>query len=500
MHRKNKRWGVVAATLVSAAFLVALIVFQSAAALGQRPQPIALKPPFVFQADGGVSASRFVPVPPSATRLLTETFGTGFNPSVGVTGTTTAWRVFTDTDSANYYWARVTPNLSTTYADTVWAPLGGDGASLIPDSDNYPANMSSWLIYGPVDLRDYYAAEFTFNYLLDAHPAVDGGGTGDYLGVAVSDDGTTFSGFQLTGDLTPAGWLTGTFNLADYAGKSSVYLGFYFHSNGDGNVGRASFLDNVSLRAAPYLYSYMPAVAKNFSLQPPYVYSYTFDSGQGENDPNFVAWGQTFRSLSGTTTIYEQGLFNGNPGQGMYLFNTQVNLVSMAGPNVTAPTNYEISVDFNVNMGKANARYGVIFGGSIDTFGRLSGNRPTFDINANYYKFSLQFPNAAGTDPADYQLERCAGNGTDCIDLLPSPGRFTIPGAASADGVWDRVTVRRQGSSIVVLVNGFQILSISDGTYTGQREFGMFIQAASFNNTTNPLDISFDNYLVSQLP
>jgi hypothetical protein len=68
------------------------------------------------------------------------------------------------------------------------------------------------------------------------------------------------------------------------------------------------------------------------------------------------------------------------------------------------------------------------------------------------------------------------------------------------DGVWDHVTVRRQGSAIVVLINGVQLLSVTDGTYTGARRFGMFIQAADFNNTMNPLEINFDNYRVTQLP
>jgi len=504
MHQKrNNRGGLVAATLGCAMFLIALIVFQSAAAFGPD-EPVALKPPFAFQVDDSVSADGFVPVPPSATRLLTETFGSGFSPTLGVTGTTTAWRIFIDPGSVNNYWARVIPALSPVYGDTAWAPHGGNGASLDPDIGNYPANMGTWLIYGPVDLRDYYAAEFTFNYQLDADPAVDGSGTHDYFGVGVSDDGTNFSGFQLTGDLLSAGWLTGTFNMADYAGKSSVYIGFYFRSNGDANVGRGAFVDNVSLRAAPVLRTFMPQISRNFTLATPTptsVYNFTFDSGLGANDPDFVVWGQSYNSSSGGITIYEQGLIGGNPGDGMYLYNTRIdsqgNHISFAGPDVTAPTNFEISADFHVNKGKDNARYGVIFGGGSNTFGRGSQNRPTFDINANYYKFALQFPGGPGNDPRDYQLERCSGNGAACTDLI---GRTAIPGAAAADGVWDNIKVRRQGTSIVVLVNNVQILSVNDGTFVGDREFGMFVQAANVNGTANPLEIFFDSYRVTQLP
>lgn len=484
--------------------LIVLIVFQAAAA-SEPPEPIALKPPFLFHADSrilsGASTNGFPPVPPSATRLLTETFDSGFTPSVGVTGTTTTWRIFTDTGSVNYYWARVLPAVSTTYSDTVWAPFGGSGGGLNPNSDTYPPNMGTWLIYGPVNLSPYYAAEVTFNYLLDSNTAVDGSGSPDYFAVGTSSDGTHFSGLKWAGDLMSAGWQTGTFSLANYEGKSSVYVGFYFYSNGDANVGRGVFVDNVSLRAASYIKTFLPAAARNFSLATPtatlapYVYNYTFEPRSDGSNPDFIAWGEAYSN--GSPVIYEQGLIGGNPGNGMYLYNTQLNLVSMAGPNVTAPTNYEISVDFHVNKGKDNARYGIVFGAGSGTFGRGSQNRPTFNVNTNYYKFALQFPGASSNDPADYQLERCDGDGANCVDLIT---RRAIPSGANADGVWDTVTVRRSGSSIVLLINGVQINSFTDGTYTGDRKFGMFIQSANVNGAANPLEIYWDNYRVTQLP
>jgi hypothetical protein len=501
---QTKRWRIATLILVCAAVFAALVVFQSVAAIQQQQEPIPLQPPFAFQADAPVSASDYVPLPMNATRLLTETFGSGFNPTVGVTGTTTAWRVFTDTGSiATSYWARVIPALSSTYQDTAWAPCGQcDGSNLDPDTDNYPANVGTWLIYGPVNLTDYYAAEAVFRYQLDAHPAADGGGTSDFFGAGVSDDGIHFSGFQLTGDLIPPGWLTGTLNLADHAGKSSVYIGFYFHSNGDSNRGQGAFIDNVSLRAAPFLKTYMPSLAKNFSVATPTpqsLYNFTFAVG-GANDPDFVAWGRDYHPGTTPPFQYEQGMVpNGNPNNAMYVYNTQTNLVTMAGPDpsvYTSPTNYEINVDFSVVKSKTNARYGVVFGAGSGTFGR-NGSLPTFNINTNYYKFGLQFANSSDNIPDEYQLERCDGDGGNCVKLVV---RSPLPGNISVDGVWDNFTIRRQGSSIVVLINGVQFLSVTDGTYTGARRFGMFIQAADFNNTSNPLEINFDNYRVTQLP
>ncbi len=483
--------------------LIALIVFQAVAA-SEPPEPIALKPPFVFHADSrilsGASANGFPPVPPSATRLLTETFGSGFNPSVGVTSTTTAWRVFIDTGSVNNaYWARVLPALSTVYGDTAWAPCGVcDGSGRDPDIDNYPPNTGTSLIYGPVDLRDYYAAEVTFNYLLDAPPTLD-----DSFFYGASDDGTNFTGVPES-VLSPSSWQTRTLFLGDHVGKSSVYIVFHFRSNGDANVGRGAFVDNVSLRAAPYLKTYAPLINKNFAVATPtpqFRYNYTFDSGLGGDDPDFIAWGRAYSSGS-NPVIYEQGGGPGRSGDGMYLYNTQLNLVSMAGPDATAPTNFEISADFFVNTGKDNARYGLIFSADSTTFRRNAVGEPRFDANTNYFKFALVFPAGSGNDTAaDYKFERCAGDSANCIDVV---GRTALPGGLGlAKGVWHTMTVRRQGAAITLLVNGTVIRTISDGNLIGDREFGMFIQSQNANGVPPdkpPLEVFFDNYRVTQLP
>jgi hypothetical protein len=490
------------ALLVGLAFPVALIVFQSAVAIGQYQEPVPLKPPFVFhEADPAMGASSFTPLPPTASLLLTERFEAGFAPSFGTVGTTTKWYIFTDTTSVNLYWNRVLPLLSSGYVDTAWAACGTcdgtPGTSRDPDTDDYPPGLGTWMIYGPVNLSGYYDAELTFNYRLDADPAVDGSGSGDFFAFGVSDDGTHFTGELHSGSSSFTEWLTPTFKLTDYADKSSVYLGFYFHSNGDANTGKGALIDNVSLRAAPYLLSYLPQVAKNIATPTPtpapYLYNYTFDSGLGLDDPDFKAWGGAYVSPPSGTPIYAQGL----DVDRMNLWNTQLQLVSMASPNVSVSGNYEISADLNVFKGKNNARYGIVFGAGSDVFGRGSGNTPTFNSNGSYYVFALQFPGSPGNDPADYQLERCSGNGLDCPKLVD---RTPIPAGANADGVWDKITVRRSGSSIVVLVNDFQILSVNDGAYTGTREFGVYIRSADVNGTNEPLEVFFDNYRVTQLP
>ena len=496
------RWRLVAVGLVCLMFLGALSVFQSAMAQEEPEAVPALQPPFRFQLDNRVSAAAvFPPVPVTAQRLLTETFDS-FTPSTSVTGTIPEWHVFTDTGSADYgYWNRVTALLSPAYANTAWASCGkcdgSPGQYLDPDTDNYLPNQGAWMIYGPVTLTDYYAAEVTFNYLLDVK-------AGDSFWFGISNDGTNFAGSPVpyAGDFTTSNWLTHTFNMGHFVGrgKPALYLGFYFHSNGDGAIGRGAFVDNVSLRAAPYLYTFMPIIARNFSITPPYLYNFTWDPPNQDTD--FWQWGGPAGVTdAGGTRIWEQGSSAGNPGSGMYLYNTQTALTSMSGPDLRiASANYEISADFYVYKSKRDARYGLIFGADNTTFGKNSQGLLTFNADTNYYKFVVAFPDVTnfGSVPTRYRLEHCNGSATNCAKVFD----FTnIHSAAGVDGVWDTLTVRRVNSVITLLVNNYTLTSVTD-TYGGGSEFGLFISSTSYNDVPpkNPLEIDYDSYRVTALP
>ena len=516
-QKTSPRWTLVATMSVCVLILVALVAFQSVVAQGQsHPVPV-LKPPFKMHADDNVSANAaFPPMPPSADTLLEESFGTSFDPHIGVITTTTTWQIFTDTGAVNYYWNRVIPLASAVYSDTAWAACGTcdgtPGTSLDPDTDNYPDNQGTWMIYGPLDLSGYYAAAVTFNYSMTVK-------SGDTFWFGVSNDGTYFTGSPVPyeGDVSTGGWLTHTFGLSSFAGrgKPSVYLGFYFRSNSDGNAGKGVFVDNVVLRAVPYRISYLPSVAKNFSVATPtptitptptqgaYRYLYTYDTGLGENDPDFKQWGGSYSS-----TVWEQGLVGGYNSIGsMYMFNTRKTsdgcgdcVVTFSGANLTAPANFEITADVNVYKGRINARYGIVFGAESATFSRGSGGSPQFNINTRYYRIEFFFPtgSAQTNDPNQFKLARCDGVGLDCADVVT---RQDIPAGANMDGSWDKITVRRNGSSIVVLVNNYQILSTTDGTYSGsEREFGVFVQTSADNGTGSPLEIDWDNYRVAPYP
>lgn len=499
---RNRAWRLLAITLSLFMFFVALTVFQSVWAVGAQQPPVPLAPPFAFdEAPEPVARDGYFPgVPPNAPVLLNERFGSGFQILTG--GMQTGWRVFTDTGSvANAHWARVIPAISSSFSDTAWASCGPcDGSGPNPDSANYVPNTGTWLIYGPVNLKDYAAAVIDFDYRLGANPAIDGSGKGDFLGVGASTDGNKFSGVQYTGNLFGSGWLSGTYNLSHLSGQTSVYIGFYFKSNGDGNVGRGAFIDNVRLRAQPFRYVYFPVTGRNWAVAtptpttPPFLYNYDFE--QPNTDAHFQAWGGPYSKSDGAGGIeYEQGLFGG----GIYLYNTKLNLTSMAGPDKpTNATNFEMSVDLTVTKGKDDARYGLIFGAESKVFSRAGNGEPRFNADANYYKLGLRFPSANNNNiPTRYQLERCNGSSFSCLKLIDN---VAMPGGL-ADGSADRLTIRRQGNAITVIVNGTTLQTVNDGTFTGSGlEFGVFIQSAGANNATNPLEIVFDNIRVSQLP
>ena len=505
------RWRLVAVVLTCLTFFGALSVFQSAMAQGEPEAVAALRPPFHFQTDDRAAATAaFPPVPLTARRLLTETFDS-FTPSTSGTGTFPEWRVFTDTGSADYgYWNRVTAPLSPAYANTAWASCGNcvdasPGQYLDPDTDNYLPNQGAWMIYGPVTLTDYYGAEVTFNYRLDVR-------TGDSFWFGISTDGTNFAGSPVpyAGNVTTSNWLTHTFNMGNFAGKGkpSLYLGFYFHSNDDGNTGKGAFVDNVILRAAPYVYTFMPLVPRYFSIAPPYLYNFTWDLCFSNPDPDcqnrdvdFWQWGGP--AGAGDPRVWEQNYADGNPGYGMYVYNTRTALTTMSGPNLgIASANYEISAEFYVYKSKRDARYGLIFGADNATFGKDSQGLLTFNADTNYYKFVLAFPDVTnfGNVPTRWRLEHCNGSATNCAKVIDFQN---MPSAAGADGVWDKLTVRRMNGVITLLVNDYPLpLSSVTDTYGGGSEFGMFISSTSYNDAPpkNPLEIDYDNYRVIALP
>ncbi|MEJ2748236.1 MAG: hypothetical protein P8183_10060 [Anaerolineae bacterium] len=181
------------------------------------------------------------------TVVLSETFesGIGFGwASVDLDGFT----------NGEYKWGSETftsPGSGTTSA---WAVGDGqDGGLLDINTDGYPDNVNSWLVYGPVDMSDANDALLSFAYWLQT----DGG---EQFGIATSTDGVNFTGIQPQGD--SSGWENVSYDLSANAGQSLVYIAFVFTSDNSGNAGNlvGALVDDVELQLKGNSLNYMPLV------------------------------------------------------------------------------------------------------------------------------------------------------------------------------------------------------------------------------------------------
>jgi hypothetical protein len=184
--------------------------------------------------------------------VLLEDFDHGLGARWIVTDTSTA-------DGGEYTWASTTFTASSPFTAT-WAVGGGaQGSALHAGVDGYPANVDSWLVYGPLDLRSYVRAEWRFDWWLDA-AAGDGFGwcvVTDTVDLAAQCDAPLISG-------SPRSWMNTALSLDDYAGASDpVYLAFRFASDADAEAGWGAFVDDVELSAVEWKTVYLPLVRRD---------------------------------------------------------------------------------------------------------------------------------------------------------------------------------------------------------------------------------------------
>lgn len=126
---------------------------------------------------------------------------------------------------------------------------GGDGSNLLC-SDTYPANVHTWMLYGPIDLTDATQASLDFYLWGKSEGGTETECPYDYLFVGGSSDGSDFTGGQLCGDWTAGEatnqYYTLTLDLTDWLGEDLVWLGWIFHSDSDTeDIG--FFIDDISL-------------------------------------------------------------------------------------------------------------------------------------------------------------------------------------------------------------------------------------------------------------
>ncbi len=87
---------------------------------------------------------------------------------------------------------------------SAWAANGGANG-LDPATSFYPANMDSWMVYGPFDLTGYSAAKFEFWYWNQSEQGYD------FLSWGASHDDIDYGVSSTSGD--SAGWVFRSFDL-----------------------------------------------------------------------------------------------------------------------------------------------------------------------------------------------------------------------------------------------------------------------------------------------
>ena len=157
----------------------------------------------------------------------------------------TGWRVLDSNGTTNgeYYWDDTS---YTRYAGS-WSawPAKGGANGLNPSTYNYANNMRSRMIYGPFSLIDASDANLQFYYRNQSEANYD------YFQWLASVDGTNFYGYQTSGD--SGGWRSVTFDLksvptlGNLMGRSSVWVAFYFVSDGS-ITQKGPFVDSITLQ------------------------------------------------------------------------------------------------------------------------------------------------------------------------------------------------------------------------------------------------------------
>jgi hypothetical protein len=141
------------------------------------------------------------------------------------------WQVFDNNGATNgeVYWKKTSVKYRSP-DKSVWCAKGGEDG--VKPGKAYPNNMDAWMVYGPFSLSDANYAEVTFKTWLKSETSYD------YLKWLVSIDGSSFSGYRVSGNWAGAySWvkpklvLTDVPQLGDITGEAQAWLALVFSSD-----------------------------------------------------------------------------------------------------------------------------------------------------------------------------------------------------------------------------------------------------------------------------
>ena len=169
-----------------------------------------------------------------------------------------SWKLndYSDTDNGTYLWGKrnCRPH-NGNYSG--WSVGGGSDGKNLGCSDQYPANINTWAVYGPIDLSDATSAVVTFYVTGKSEAAVNGNGDPyDFFFIGSNTQATgNFYGSRYWSDWTNgpdgSGYSKRSLDLSQDAahsrlGQSKVWIALAFFS--DASVQEIGFLvDDIQL-------------------------------------------------------------------------------------------------------------------------------------------------------------------------------------------------------------------------------------------------------------
>jgi len=488
---RDPRLVIVTAGVTLMIVVTALAVFQSPTVAAPPPP---LKGPFRFIKVPDMGSAAAAAPTAQWTPFYTETFDAPISSKPGWQLTVTT--ALTDTPSQlKWEYVAQSSNSSGAFTSTLWSSafqVGRITNYVVTSTSSYSPWMNTWAIYA-LDPQKYARFKVAFDFWLDTDP-------GAQFGWAVSCDGTNFYGpSPLSGHART--WIHGAPEPAGCPGQAGApaYVAFFFQSDGSAPVGLGAFVDNLVVYGLPWYKTYMPLVRRDPTPTPtptptviPYVLVQTYDF-----ESDYQGWCQhtdyvdnwlAQRVYVDSSNAYRVGV------------NTS-DLVAMTSPHYNPPSDYRIKANFSLrdmtsfNLNSYNgAKWGLIFGVNSTPFDPDDPDHCGYAPNVGgYYKFTIKIKD----DGSGYQtkLERWDGGGnTQLVGLTDLPSGVSI---SQTD--WSTITLDRNGSGIVVYINGIQVLNTSDGTWTGSRWWGVFAEEPSGYSDNQPFETNWDNIQIYDL-
>lgn len=439
--------------------------------------------------------------------VFTETFESGINTAI--------WTVFDEDGTTNgeYKWGSETYT-NTTPAGTrsAWAIGDGEqGGTLDPTTDGYPAHVSSWLVYGPMDMSSVIEGMVMFDYWYQAS-------VGDTFAVMASTDGTNYTGLA-TSNGGSGGWSEVMYDLDSYAGEPQLYIAFVFESDSSTNPSnfKGVFLDDVVLAFNLLQTTYLPYVRQDPTVTPTFTPTATPTTTPTATPTtqSGTPYVDDFLNSNSGWAMRRQATGPGTPANNVdYVQGGRLEVkVNKAGHYViaaplaaAASTNkYRIETQAQLINPQDQSGYGIVFGGNWN--GQTCPNSNYTSCFTSYYLLEVRWL-ANNNNPLlvarMLQVTNHDSNNNPVFTTVFNWTEVRTVGGVTINpnGVneWD-IQVESNGTITVYVANQLLKTVTNEASLFSQKYFGLY--AATFNEsggTTSTTTVRYEYISVVPVP